>query len=201
MNPHDIEHIRYDSRRGRHDGVRRKLSRSLVIIATTSLTAGVVSGGVRYLNRSPHHEPHYEGTAAWWPHVVLFALTVAAIVVLRRRGIHPGSLLLAPLGTTAARRLAHTLRSACRHPSAVARLLIGILPMAMLVYGPYRSGMQILGGLDPNFTVNAWGGPTYLGAMACHYLDGALLMAVAAGLLNLLLLPADKGHRETGAGQ
>jgi hypothetical protein len=31
-----------------------------------------------------------------------------------------------------------------------------------------RAGEQVIGGLDPNSTVNAWGGPAYLGAMACH---------------------------------
>jgi hypothetical protein len=44
-------------------------------------------------------------------------------------------------------------------------------------------------GRDPNSTVNAWGGPTYLGAMACHYLDCCVLMAAAAWLLDRILLP------------
>lgn len=57
----------------------------------------------------------------------------------------------------------------------------------MLLYTPWRIGEQILAGLDPNFTVNAWGGPTYLGAMACHYLDGILMAAAAASVLQLLL--------------
>ena len=43
------------------------------------------------------------------------------------------------------------------------------LPMALLVfvllYAPYRMGAQLIGGLDPNSTVNAWGGPTYAGAL------------------------------------
>jgi hypothetical protein len=39
-----------------------------------------------------------------------------------------------------------------------------------------------------NFTVNAWGGPTYLGAMVCHYLDLLVLMAAAAWLLDEILL-------------
>ncbi len=93
------------------------------------------------------------------------------------------------MGATAAKRVAHTLSSVFRHPTALLRLLIGIVPMTILVYSPWRIGQQILAGLDPNFTVNAWGGPSYLGAMACHYFDGALLMATAAGLLDLLLLP------------
>ena len=40
-----------------------------------------------------------------------------------------------------------------------------------------------------NFTVNACGGPTYLGAMGAHYLDLLVLMGAAAWLLHLILLP------------
>ena len=34
---------------------------------------------------------------------------------------------------------------------------------------------------------NAWGGPSYLGAMACHYLDAALMIAAGAWLLDKIL--------------
>ncbi|MFD6157069.1 hypothetical protein ACFWF7_04970 [Nocardia sp. NPDC060256] len=173
------------------------LSRPLLVIGTTSLAAGIVSGGVRFLNRSPEHETHVEGTAALWPHLLLFALTAALVVVLRRRGHHPSRLLLAPVSTTAAQRLARTLRSILTHPTALLRLLLSILPIALLVYSPFRIGAQILGGLDPNFTVNAWGGPSYLGAMVFHYFDGVLLMAAAAALLNLLLLPSQRAAHAT----
>ena len=50
-------------------------------------------------------------------------------------------------------------------------------------------GGQVTAGLDPDFTVNAWGGPTYAGAMACHYLDLLVLMCAAAWMLHLILLP------------
>jgi hypothetical protein len=63
-------------------------------------------------------------------------------------------------------------------------------PLAVIGYSFWRVGEQVTGGLDPNFTANAWGGPTYLGAMACHYLDAALIIAVSAWLLDKLLLPA-----------
>ena len=43
------------------------------------------------------------------------------------------------------------------------------------------------GGLDPNFTVNAWGGPSYAGALACHLLDLFLLGAAAAWLMDRIL--------------
>ena len=43
-----------------------------------------------------------------------------------------------------------------------------------------------MAGLDPDFTANAWG-PTYLGAMACHYLDIALVVGVSGWLLDKIL--------------
>ncbi|MFI6041527.1 hypothetical protein ACIA8C_07820 [Nocardia sp. NPDC051321] len=181
----------------RSEDIRSWLSRPLLAIATVSLTLGIVSGGVSYLNRSPEHETHVEGTAALLPHILLFVLAAALItVVLRRRGIDSFLLLLlAPVSTTAAHRLMRTLRSILTHPTALLRLLLSILPIALLVYSPFRIGMQVLGGLDPNFTVNAWGGPSYLGAMAFHYFDAALLMAAAATLLNVLLLPGKQASR------
>lgn len=169
-----------------------RLSRPLLVIAAVSLTAGIVTGGLSYLDRSPDHETHVEGTAAWGIHFLLLAVTVAlTVVVLRRRGIPAFiAMLLSPLSRIAAQRLARTFRSILNHPTALLRLILGFLPIALLIYSPFRLGVQILGGLDPNFTANAWGGPTYLGAMACHYLDGVLLMAAAVFLLDRLLLPA-----------
>ena len=107
----------------------------------------------------------------------------------RKSGRDSGRLmLLAPLGKPAARRVARTI-GAIRHGLGSGRALLAMPPALLFLYVFARDGEQVIGGLDPNFTVNAWGGPTYLGAMACHYLDGALLMAVAAWLLGRILLP------------
>jgi hypothetical protein len=58
-------------------------------------------------------------------------------------------------------------------------------------------GAQIVGGLDPNSTVNAWGGPTYVGAMLAHWLDCVVGFYVAAFLLGRLLVPANgRGRRQ-----
>ncbi|PXX71163.1 hypothetical protein DFR70_101585 [Nocardia tenerifensis] len=183
----------YDTGSRRVD-LRTSLSRPLLTIAAVSLTLGVVAGGVSYLDRSPVPEAHVDGTAAWGTHIALFALTVAAgIVVVRRIGVSAFTrLLLSPVTSVAAQRLTTTARSIFHHPTALLRLLAGLLPAAVVVYSPFRMGMQILGGLDPNFTANAWGGPSYLGAMACHYLDALLLIAASTALLHWLLLPADR---------
>ncbi len=61
-----------------------------------------------------------------------------------------------------------------------------------MAFGFFRAGYQVTSGLDPNNTVNAWGGPTYIGSMACHYLDIFVIMAAAGWLLDRLL---PRAHR------
>ncbi|MEV0251699.1 hypothetical protein AB0H76_34275 [Nocardia sp. NPDC050712] len=196
MNTQGSEHIRSTARLGDSTRIRSRLSAPLVAITVASFAAGVVSGGIHYLQRSPHREMHVDGTAAWGPHLVLLVLAVIAFGVVRRRTHSDARFLLAPVSAAASKRLVHTLSAVFRHPTALLRLLLALVPVALLVYSPWRIGMQILAGLDPNFTVNAWGGPSYLGAMACHYLDAVLLMAAAAGLLNLLLLRRNIGSSD-----
>lgn len=60
----------------------------------------------------------------------------------------------------------------------------------MLAYAPYRMGAQVTGGLDPNATVSAWGGPSYLGALLAHWLDASAGFCAAAFLLSRILLPS-----------
>ncbi|MGI8451750.1 MAG: hypothetical protein ACR2MP_32095 [Streptosporangiaceae bacterium] len=155
----------------------------------------MISGWFQYLHRSPILEKQVPGTSAWWQHL---AVAVLACVLLgyarwrhlRRSGHGSGRLwLLAPLGKPAARRAARTVLGALRGQSGFARPLLALLPAGLFLYCFWRAGLQVTSGLDPNSTVNAWGGPTYLGAMACHYLDCCVLMASAAWLLDHILLP------------
>ncbi|MGH3209608.1 MAG: hypothetical protein ACRDNO_17800 [Trebonia sp.] len=168
----------------------RQLSPLLSASAVGLVAVGTVTGLVSYLHRSPAREAYISGTSAWVQHLVLAAVACALYGVARwRHGRRPcrGSgalLLLAPLGRSAASRLAATMRQPSWRPVAALPLL------AMIGYGFWRAGEQITAGLDPNFTVNAWGGPTYLGAMACHYLDLGLIIAACAWLLNRILIPA-----------
>jgi hypothetical protein len=74
------------------------------------------------------------------------------------------------------------------------RFLAALPVLTVIGYSFWRVGEQVTAGLDPNFIVNAWGGPTYLGAMACHYLDLALIIAVSAWLLDKILVLAPSGR-------
>lgn len=165
-----------------------RLSPVSVTAAATALVAGIITGGVSYLQRSRAPVHNTPGTAAWWAHI---ALTAAAVWIIaacghrRRHGPVSVPLLLTPLGISAAHRLGLTSRTAPVRALAVAPLI------ALLVYNAWRAAEQVLGGFDPHFTVDAWGGPTYLGAMYCHYLDLGLISATAALLIDRILL----GHR------
>lgn len=169
--------------------ITRQISPLLFASAAGLAAAGIATGFVRYLHRSPITQTHLPGTSAWAQQLIAAAVACALYGVARWRhdrrfGRGSGLLLLAPLGRSAASRLMATMRQASWRSAAA------LPPLAVIGYSFWRVGEQVTGGLDPNFTANAWGGPTYLGAMACHYLDAALIIAVSAWLLDKLLLPA-----------
>jgi hypothetical protein len=153
---------------------------------------GVIYGLLEFLQRSLIRREHVAGSAAWGQQL---ALALGTIVILsaaqarhrRRFGLRPGRLwLLAPLGKHAARRVARALGfgSEAAQPG---RVLLALPAAALFLFCFWRAGVQVTGGLDPNFTANAWGGPSYAGAMACHYLDLFLLAAGAAWLMDRIL--------------
>jgi hypothetical protein len=168
------------------------LSGPLTALVGSAFVSGVIYGLLEFLQRSPVRREHVAGSAAWGQQLVL---ALGAIVILgaaqarhrRRFGPRSGRLwLLAPLGRHAARRVARALGfgSEATQPG---RLLLALPAAALFLFCFWRAGVQVTGGLDPNFTVNAWGGPSYAGAMACHYLDLFLLAASAAWLMDRIL--------------
>ena len=170
--------------------ITRQISPRLSASAAAIAAAGIATGFIQYLHRSPIREAYVPGTSAWAQQLIVAVAACALYGVARwRHGRRFGRgsgrlLLLAPLGRSAASRLTATMRQVSWRSAAA------LPPLAVIGYSFWRVGEQVTGGLDPNFTVNAWGGPTYLGAMACHYLDGTLIIAVSAWLLDKILLPA-----------
>jgi hypothetical protein len=177
--------------------ITQQISPRLSALAAGIAAVGIATGFLRYLHRSPIREAHLPGTSAWIPQLIAAAVACALYGVARwghsRRFGRSGGrlLLLAPLGRSAASRLTATMRQVSWRSAAA------LPPLAVIGYSFWRAGEQVTGGLDPNFTVNAWGGPTYLGAMACHYLDAALMIAVSAWLIDKVLLPAGPGKNTT----
>ena len=170
--------------------ITRPISPRLSVSAASLAAVGIATGFFRYLHRSPIRETHLPGTSAWAQQLIAAGVACVLYGVARwRHGRRSGRgsgrlLLLAPLGRSAASRLMATMRQVSWRSAAA------LPPLAVIGYSFWRVGEQVTGGLDPNFTVNAWGGPTYVGAMACHYLDAALIIAVSAWLLDKILLPA-----------
>ncbi len=142
-----------------------------------------------YLNRSDQLEPQIAGTAAWLPHLVVLAVVAVWFVVASRRSPLGWKVIFAPLGRPIAARIRATFRSGFGVLSVLRCLAVGFLVL-LEVYMAWRIGMQVFAGLDPNFPRNAWGGPSYLGAMFCHYLDGALLYPICHVLLRRVTAPA-----------
>lgn len=172
--------------------VASQLSGPLTALVGSAFVSGAIYGLLEFLQRSPIRQEHVAGSAAWGQQL---ALALGTIVILsaaqarhrRRFGPRSGRLwLLAPLGRHAARRVGRALGFG-GEAAQPGRLLLALPAAALFLFCFWRAGVQVTGGLDPNFTVNAWGGPSYAGAMACHYLDLFLLAAGAAWLMDRIL--------------
>jgi hypothetical protein len=162
---------------------RLQLSRPAVITATVFAIAGLASGVAVYLNRSEQLEQHVPGTEAWLPHLAVLTVVAIWFVVASRRSPLGWKIIFAPLGRPIAARITATFRARFNVLSPLRYLAVAFLVL-LEVYMAWRIGEQVFAGLDPNFTSNAWGGPSYLGAMFCHYLDGALLYPICHVLLR-----------------
>lgn len=184
---------------------RFRLSRITAVTFLALFLLGVAKGAAAYAHRSLVPEPHAGGTNAITIHVLLAIAAVAVVTAVElRRSRQPGgrgpSPWAAPFSATALRRLARTVGFARGLSLAsAARVLVTVPLLLILAYTPFRLGAQVIGGLDPNATVNAWGGPTYAGAFLAHWLDGIVGFYAAAFLLGRVLLPAaeqDHNHSE-----
>ena len=153
-------------------------------------TGGVSTGWAHYLHRSATPLRHVPGSNAWWQHAVVAAVAAGILGIIwlgRRSGRVGAHVLLAPLGRSAAHRMSSLFRRALWGPVGFARALLATPLLLLFMFGFFRAGYQVTDGLDPNSTVNAWGGPTYVGAMACHYLDIFVVMAGCAWFLDRLM--------------
>ena len=171
---------------------RLRLSRPAVTAAILAAGVGLASGVARYLARSDEIEAQVPGTEAWIPHLVVLAVVTVWFGVASRRSPLGGKVMFAPLGRPIAARIDATFRAGIR-PLNLVRCLAVALLLFLELFMAWRIGKQVFAGLDPNFVRNAWGGPTYLGAMACHYLDGALLYPVCHVLLRWVTVPGAPG--------
>ncbi len=171
-----------------------QLSRLSGAVFAALFLIGVAEGAVGYASRSPVAERHVTGANAITVHVLVAVAAAATVIGIQaRRSRRPAqrgpSPWAAPFSASALARLGRTIRFA-RGLSLpdLARVMATVPLVLVLLYVPSRMGAQVAGGLDPNGTVNAWGGPTYLGALLAHWLDCLVGFYVAAFLLSHLLV-------------
>jgi hypothetical protein len=154
--------------------------------------AGVLLGVVTYLQRSEVPGRHVPGSNAVPAHVVLALVAVGLAILVPRLGPAkraPYPIWVAPFSRSGLDRFRWTtsLRAGLSL-GHVARALVAVVLAILLLFNFLRAGQQVVAGLDPNFTINAWGGPTYLGAMLAHYLDAVYLFYLEALLMDAVLL-------------
>jgi hypothetical protein len=70
------------------------------------------------------------------------------------------------------------------------RALAAMALLVVLAYWPVMMGQHLTSDLDPNQTVTAWGGPSYMGAVLAHWLDGIVAFYAVGLLLSWVLLPS-----------
>jgi uncharacterized membrane protein len=173
----------------------KRLSRLTVAVLLTAFVIGVAEGAVNYSHRSSAIKRHVADMNAVTVHTVLAIVAMLVVVAIQiRRSRQPTtqrghSPWFAPFSTNAMSRLSRTIRLS--RGMSVVRLLPTMLLVLVLLYAPFRMGAQIVGGIDPNSTVNAWGGPTYLGAFLAHWLDCIVGFYAAAFLLSRVLVATD----------
>jgi hypothetical protein len=143
-------------------------------------------------SNSPVVDKQVAGTNAVPTHVVLALVAVGLVAGLPRLRLAqqaPYSMWMAPFSQSGVDRVKHTISLGSGVSAAsIARAVPTSLLSILLLYNSFRAGLQVTGGFDPNFTVNAWGGPGYLGALLAHYLDAAYLFYVEALVLNWILI-------------
>jgi hypothetical protein len=80
---------------------------------------------------------------------------------------------------------------------------LGVLAFAaagVLLFAVLRAGEQVFAAFDPDFTRDAWGGPSYAGASLAHWLDGVCVF-YACSLALSVALAAARRRRALIAGQ
>jgi len=180
---------------GRRENSPYRISRLNATVFYALFMTGMAEGGVEYSRRSPAIAKHIAGSNAITVHVVLALAAAAAVVAIQaRRAQRPAqagrSPWAAPFSANALKPLSRTIRLAAG-PSLpnLARAIATTALVLALAFEPFRMGSQVTGGLDPNATVNAWGGPTYVGALLAHWLDCLVGFYTIAFLLSRLALP------------
>lgn len=151
----------------------------------------------------PEHDPRLN---AWPGHIAVTVLVVGALAGwawwVRRQGrpLDP----LTPWRRSSAARLTATLRrpgvgGAAQRLVAVLRVLVMALALLVIAFTLFRMGFQVTFTRHPAQTVNAWGGPSYLGAFYAHGIDAVLTALIAGLVIRLVTVRGPAGRHAPAA--
>lgn len=167
-------------------------------ITGTTFAAGVGYGWYLYQHRGHASEAHVIGSNAVAQHLLLVAIAVAVVAISlfyhAKAPKKPYIVWRAPFTPEALHRVRLTILGGRQSAKATVRAVVVTLLSLIMLCAFFRAGMQIFASADPNFVVNAWGGPSRLGASFYHWLDCAVLFYITAGITALYAvdLPARK---------
>ena len=155
---------------------------------------GVVTGGIHW-RTSDEPVGHGQLLVANVVHLALAAVAIAGVVwASRRHGAGLRHAIAWPLSADGAAAMASAstlgiIGRPTRRPCGglairTVTTVCGALGTLVVWYSLWRAGFQVLAGLDPTFTSQAWGGPSYLGAGLAHWLDGIIGVAAALTVVH-----------------
>ncbi|MFX4272342.1 hypothetical protein ACQBAR_14005 [Propionibacteriaceae bacterium Y1685] len=160
----------------------------LTVLSTALLLAGVGLGLFLVQWWPSDQQPHRPVENRVLPHVIIGAIVTFGMAhVTARRG---SAVWMAwPISRGVWRRVNATVRGTFADGLGLLRtpalLLLGLVIGAAVL----RIGMQVGLSVDPHRVINAWGGPTAVGAVAAVTVDALCVVAVACGLAHLVLRP------------
>lgn len=163
----------------------RRLSRRVVWITVAAVLVGLALGVLPGISSSqvPEHRPEQNAIV---PHVVIGVVVFGAALAITwvTRSVR---WVWWPISADAGARYATTFRLAPRSFVDALRCVVVVLLTLFIVYLVLRMGMQITAGRNREFTVNAWGGPSALGAFLAHGVDAVLGIGLLSALTRLVL--------------
>jgi hypothetical protein len=167
-----------------------KFSKTTLTALSLIALAGLYYGYYRYTHHSTPYVPDDPKNDAILVHIIIAICTViavAAIQIYRNRKQLP-NIWKAPFTQNALQRLKATMSLKPFGFLSIPRAVVSFLMAFVILFAPFRMSEQIIGGLDQAQTNNAWGGPSYAGAMAAHYMDMLIIVYVCALILHLVMV-------------
>jgi len=178
--------------------MKTKLSRTSISAFAFMFLAGMAYGYYRYLHRPATFPPNDPKNNAILVHLIIAAcaiITVAAIQLYRKRKQLP-NIWAAPFSQSALQRLKATFAPGRFTLLYIPRVVVSFLMLVVMLFTPFRSGSLITAGLDPSEPANAWGGPSYLGAAAAHWMDLVIFLYIGGLILNWIMVKRASANKK-----